>query len=507
MSSTYSTSLRIQLITTGTENEAWGTPTDNNFGTIIEQAITGVNSISLTNLTSLTLSTANAAVDQARNAVLVFTGAPTSNCNVIAPSVNKVYIVSNQTTGGYNINLMTAGGTQLSIAPGSKQLVFCNGIAFSSVVNPNAINGDLSISGNVSVGGNVTAGTNVILGQSITGSTGNITLTSASNIVSFQQNTGALKLPYGTTGQRPTNTALGMQRWNSDLGVVEVWNGSIWLPITGATQGTYLVVAGGGGGGTQVFSSGGGGGAGGLLTGTFYANVSTSYSIVVGSGGAAGVQGGNSTAFGVTAIGGGWGGGSNSPGGSYGGNGGSGGGTGISAGGGSGTSGQGFGGGQGRGDPFSGGAGGGAGAAGGNAGGAGGVGGIGISSSITGTAVYYAGGGGGGGSNSSGGQDGQLPGAGGQGGGGYGGYGGPDGGGSVATNGVAGTSGSGGGGGGGARVGQYGATSGGAGGSGVVIAAYASTYQRATGGTVTTYTTGGITYYVHTFTSSGTLAF
>jgi hypothetical protein len=510
MSSTYSTSLRIQLIDTGTDDEAWGQPTNNNIGTIIEQAITGVNSISLTNLTSLTLSAANAAVDQSRNAVLVFTGAPTANCNVVAPSVSKVYVVSNETTGGFIVNLKTSAGDPLPIAAGSRQLVFCNGTAFTSVVNPNAIQGNLNVSGSANIGGNITVGNNVVLRKDITSTSNNFALNSASNVVSFKNNTGALKIPSGTTGQRPGTPVLGMQRWNSDRGVVEVWNGSVWLPITGATQGVYLIVAGGGGGGTQVFSSGGGGGAGGLLTGTFFANVSTSYSIVVGSGGGVGVSGTNSSGFGVTAIGGGYGGGSNSPGGSFGGSGGSGGGTGIggSVSGGSGTAGQGFAGGIGRGDPFAGGAGGGAGAAGGNAGsGTGGVGGIGIQSSINGTATYYAGGGGGGGSNQSGGQDGQLPGAGGLGGGGYGGYGGPDGSGSVATSGVPGTNGLGGGGGGGARVGQYGSTSGGAGGSGVVIAAYASPSQRATGGTVTTYTSGGITYWVHTFTTSGTLAF
>jgi hypothetical protein len=322
MSSTYSTSLRIQLITTGTENEAWGSPTDNNFGTIIEQAITGVNAVSLTGVSTYTLSTANAAIDQSRNAVLVFTGAPTANCNVVAPSVNKVYIVSNQTTGGYNVNMKTSGGNVLSISAGSKQLIFCNGTAFTSVVNPSAINGDLNISGSATIGGNVTAGTNVILANSITATTGNLSLVSASNSVSFQQNTGALRIPSGTTGQRPSNTALGMQRWNSDLGVVEVWNGSIWLPITGATQGTYLVVGGGGGGGSSVFASAGGGGAGGFLTGTFYANVSTSYSIVVGSGGAVGVSGVNSSGFGATAIGGGGGGYYNGNGGVSGGSGG-----------------------------------------------------------------------------------------------------------------------------------------------------------------------------------------
>ena len=47
-------------------------------------------------------------------------------------------------------------------------------------------------------------------------------------------------------------------------------------------------------------------------------------------------------------------------------------------------------------------------------------------------------------------------------------------------------------------------TAGAAGGSGVVIISYAATSPVGTGGTITSYTSGGITYQVHTFTSSGT---
>jgi hypothetical protein len=55
----------------------------------------------------------------------------------------------------------------------------------------------------------------------------------------------------------------------------------------------------------------------------------------------------------------------------------------------------------------------------------------------------------------------------------------------------------GGGGGGGNRSGT------GSGGSGIVIFRYTGS-QQATGGTITTYTSSGVTYWVHTFTSSGT---
>lgn len=164
----------------------------------------------------------------------------------------------------------------------------------------------------------------------------------------------------------------------------------------------YLIVAGGGGGAGARNSSpggrgGGGGGAGGLLQGTGFA-ISGDQTITVGTGGTGGAGptvggfGGNSTAFGFTAIGGG--GGGNNVVGTSATDGGSGGGapssTNVAANGGLGTPGQGNNGGPGNGSGIAGG--------GGGAGGAGVLltGGAGVSSSITGSAVTYAAGGNGG---------------------------------------------------------------------------------------------------------------
>jgi hypothetical protein len=44
--------------------------------------------------------------------------------------------------------------------------------------------------------------------------------------------TGALYLPAGTTAQRPT-AATGQWRYNTDLGVLEYYNGTAWYSITG----------------------------------------------------------------------------------------------------------------------------------------------------------------------------------------------------------------------------------------------------------------------------------
>jgi hypothetical protein len=314
--------------------------------------------------------------------------------------------------------------------------------------------------------------------------------------------TGALLNPYGTTAERPATPSRGMQRWNSTIDCLEVYNGSEWINLVPFTvPSSYLVVAGGGGGSG---SGAGGGGAGGLLTGSATLVPTVSYTITVGAGGAAGAGvpgsvGANSIISTVaTAIGGGGGGsggtGTANANPSSGGSGGGGGGFffGNVVAGAAGTSGQGFAGGSGGSATTQNGGGGGGGAS--EAGYAGqfatlalaSQGGAGVSSSITGSPVFYAGGGGGGEGSVSG-----TSGLGGTGGGGNGS--------TISTSraSTAGTANTGGGGGGGSRDGGTGQS----GGSGVVIISYASP-QKFTGGTVTT--AGANT--VHTFTSSGTLA-
>ena len=229
----------------------------------------------------------------------------------------------------------------------------------------------------------------------------------------------------------------------------------------------YLVVAGGGGGSGYVGEGGGGGGGlrstvtatgrGGALEAPVSIFKLSNYTVTVGPGGNGGPGGGGTGATNgsdsvfssITSIGGGRGRFNGGPAG----NGGTGGGGAFGGGatkpGGTGTIGQGYDGGSGSDDAGGnarGGGGGGAGSAGGNAangGGAAGNGGNGVTVSITGSSVTYAGGGGGGAN------------------GGTGGSGGTGGGGSSGSSGTANT-----GGGGGASSTQ---NTGGAGGSGVVI--------------------------------------
>ena len=301
---------------------------------------------------------------------------------------------------------------------------------------------------------------------------------------------GATQLPTGTTAQRPVSPTTGLIRFNTTINGLEFYNSSTsaWENFSSVYYVDILLVAGGGAG------YGTGGGAGGMVD--LFGTQLTSggiYNIIVGAGGAAGAGNspGSNTSMSNTsisvAIGGGSGYDTSTTNGMPGGSGSGGmqpgsGNSPVYSSGGSGVAGQGYAGCYGMyygdvGDFLRGGG-----------GGAGGIGtatgGIGRESVITGTSVMYAGGGGG--------LTAQPVTA-------Y--AGGAGGGGASATSGSAwpGTTNSGGGGG-----ANYSGTNG-AGGSGIAIISYSSTFQKATGGTVTSYTSsGGSTTWVHKFTTSGT---
>jgi len=155
MASTYSTSLRIQLIGTGDQSGVWGTSTNTNLGTLIEQAITGVQTITLSGST-FTLTSFNGIVDQARNAVLSFTGSLSANCTVIAPAANKVYIVQNATSGGQTVTMSVGAGSTVVVPNGQTYIVYTDGSNFYSASNYTSSN--VAITGGT-IDGTVIGGT------------------------------------------------------------------------------------------------------------------------------------------------------------------------------------------------------------------------------------------------------------------------------------------------------------------------------------------------------------
>lgn len=166
MASTYSTSLKLELIGNGDQSGVWGTTTNKNLGTLLEQAITGVQSIVMTNA-DYTMTNYNGTSDEARNAVLVVTGTNSAVRKVVAPLVNKTYIVYNNTTGGFAITIGGTTGSTVSIPSGVTTLVYCNGTNFYTGLSGSV--GNFVVNGSLGVGTTTTPTVNLEV-SSATGS-------------------------------------------------------------------------------------------------------------------------------------------------------------------------------------------------------------------------------------------------------------------------------------------------------------------------------------------------
>lgn len=141
--STYSTTLRLELIGAGQQDGTWGDTTNSNLGDLIEAAITNSVDITFANAT-YTLSANNGLPDEARNAVLNLIGANSGAQNLIAPAVEKTYIVKNAT--GAAVTIKTSGGTGVAIATGTTRIVWCDGTDFYTAASQTIVAAGTGIS-------------------------------------------------------------------------------------------------------------------------------------------------------------------------------------------------------------------------------------------------------------------------------------------------------------------------------------------------------------------------
>lgn len=384
MPSTYSPSLKLELIGTGEQAGTWGVTTNNNLGTLLEQAITGVITLNMGDAT-YTMTNYNGLSDEARNAVLMLNGPITSPQALIMPPQQKVYIVRNRTGNSVTLSA-NVGGVNVSIANAASEVIFCDGSNVYSATQFNYVDGDLTVSG-TAYANNMVSTNNITLGKDL--------FANAS--------TGQVYLPTGDQNTRTASPIVGLIRYNTTGQFYEGYTNVAWVRFVVAPQGnytlTYAIAAGGAGGGGNF---GGGGGAGGLIQNTLVASPGTVYTLTIGAGGTASSNGNDSSIVGTaTATGGGRGGSFGPQNGASGGSGG--GGSAVQAQqtstGGDGIPGQGYSGGGSGTDPYTntGGGGGGGSQAAGAGGGftAGGAGGSGTTLTITGVPLAVCGGGGG----------------------------------------------------------------------------------------------------------------
>lgn len=190
---TYSTVLKLELPGDGQQVGTWGQTTNKNFGTLVEQAITGVRSITMVDA-DYTLSSLNGVSDEARNAVIIATGTNLAVRKIVIPLNNKIYIISNQTTGGYAVQVGASTGNYATIPNGMTTFVYCDGT--NTYVGLNGSAGAFTVGGALSVTGNATVTGNT----SLTGTLG------VNGAASFSNTVGFAVTPTAPTQAAGTNT-------------------------------------------------------------------------------------------------------------------------------------------------------------------------------------------------------------------------------------------------------------------------------------------------------------
>lgn len=224
---TYSTSLKLTLPGDGQQAGTWGQTTNNNLGTLLEQAITGFVAIDMADA-NVTLTSLNGTTDQARNAVIELTGTNSAVRDVIPPVVEKLYTIFNNTSGGYAIRVIGATGTGVNIPSGTTCLVYCNGTNF--VGGLSGATGSFKAAGGIS-------GTTGTFSDAVSGTTGTFSAGVSGTTGSFS---GAVSGTTGTFSGNVTGTGI--------IGTSAAINGSITAqgivsalsPNSGSTGGIQI---------------------------------------------------------------------------------------------------------------------------------------------------------------------------------------------------------------------------------------------------------------------------
>ena len=129
MASSYSSDLKLELMTTGEKSGTWGTITNTNLQQL-EQAASGYIAVDVAS-SDVALSLANGAVSNGKNLYFKLTGTLTANRTITMPdSAERVFIVEDATSrssSNYTLTIKTVSGTGVTLPVASTSLVYSDG--------------------------------------------------------------------------------------------------------------------------------------------------------------------------------------------------------------------------------------------------------------------------------------------------------------------------------------------------------------------------------------------
>jgi len=156
MASTYSSTLNLELITTGEKSGTWGSVTNDNLQKI-ESAIKGYVSVAIASTSDSLTATDGTSSDEQSNAIIKLTGTLTANTTMSCEAVESWYIVDNAATmSTYTLGFKPSGGTATDLVSASKHLLYTDGSTMFDVLDDAGnitANGTLDVAGAVSLDG------------------------------------------------------------------------------------------------------------------------------------------------------------------------------------------------------------------------------------------------------------------------------------------------------------------------------------------------------------------